>query len=64
MPCSRDFTNLLSIKTLRDASKHSASSPRETHYDTLTPSIPPNPPLSTPAPVASLASHSMAAMDF
>lgn len=37
-----------SIKTLRDASNQSASSPREAHYDTLTPSIPPNPPLSSP----------------
>ena len=41
MPHPRDFTSLLSIKTLPDASSHSVSSPQEAHYDTLSPPIAP-----------------------
>lgn len=36
-----DLTSPLSFKTLPDASSHSASSPQEALYDTLSPSIPP-----------------------
>lgn len=42
-------TLLVSIKTLRDASNHSALSPREAHYDTPNPPFPRTPLLKFPS---------------